>query len=223
MAVRFVSRTHRMAALCCYTFLLEVESTPGSQCSSVSWIQKNQMTPSRIEPTTYVLYHSPSTNYSTVRFLRFILILSSTISFLQIFWQEIYVNCLYMSPSCYTVSVTDPHGRILGFLDRCRHFFFQVAPQLYSRGWVDPVPVPTTSQQIWWRRESNRDLWICSQELWRLDHSGGLSWFKEVTQFVRNRTVLFNAQLRTLYDIVLKFCWRFEIWTYPLTEENILC
>jgi hypothetical protein len=32
------------------------------------------------------------------------------------------------------VSVTDPYDRILGFLDRSRYFFFQVAPQLYSRG-----------------------------------------------------------------------------------------
>jgi hypothetical protein len=32
------------------------------------------------------------------------------------------------------VSATNPHGRILGFLDRSRYFFFQVAPQLYSRG-----------------------------------------------------------------------------------------
>jgi hypothetical protein len=31
---------------------------------------------------------------------------------------------------------------ILGYLDRSRYFFFQVAPQLYSRGWVDPVPDP---------------------------------------------------------------------------------
>jgi hypothetical protein len=38
------------------------------------------------------------------------------------------------------VSVTDPYGRILGFLDRSRYFFFQAAPQLYSRGHVDPVP-----------------------------------------------------------------------------------
>jgi hypothetical protein len=30
--------------------------------------------------------------------------------------------------------VTDPYGRILGFLDRSRYFFYQVAPQLYSRG-----------------------------------------------------------------------------------------
>jgi hypothetical protein len=34
------------------------------------------------------------------------------------------------------------YGRILDFLDRSRYFFFQVAPQLYSRGRVDPVPDP---------------------------------------------------------------------------------
>jgi hypothetical protein len=31
-------------------------------------------------------------------------------------------------------SATDPHGRILDFLDRSRYYFLQVAPQLYSRG-----------------------------------------------------------------------------------------
>jgi hypothetical protein len=34
---------------------------------------------------------------------------------------------------CRVVSATDPHGRILGFLERNRYYFFQVAPQLYSR------------------------------------------------------------------------------------------
>jgi hypothetical protein len=47
---------------------------------------------------------------------------------------------------CRVVSATDPHGRILGFLDRSRYYFFQVAPQLYSRGWLDPVPDP---QKMW--------------------------------------------------------------------------
>jgi hypothetical protein len=42
----------------------------------------------------------------------------------------------------HVVSVMDPYGRILRFLDRNRYCFFQVAPQLYSRGWVDPVPGP---------------------------------------------------------------------------------
>jgi hypothetical protein len=43
---------------------------------------------------------------------------------------------------CHVVSVTNPYGRILGFLDQSRYYFFQVALQLYSRGWVDPVPDP---------------------------------------------------------------------------------
>jgi hypothetical protein len=43
---------------------------------------------------------------------------------------------------CHVISVADPHGRILDFLDWRRYFFFQVTPQLYSRGWVDPVPDP---------------------------------------------------------------------------------
>jgi hypothetical protein len=34
----------------------------------------------------------------------------------------------------HVVSVTDPYGRILGFLDRNRYFFFRVASQLFSRG-----------------------------------------------------------------------------------------
>jgi hypothetical protein len=35
------------------------------------------------------------------------------------------------------VFVTGPYGRILGFLDRNLYFFFQVAPQFYSRCCVD--------------------------------------------------------------------------------------
>jgi hypothetical protein len=42
----------------------------------------------------------------------------------------------------HVVSVTDPYCSILRFLDRSRYFFFQIALQLYSWGWVDPVPNP---------------------------------------------------------------------------------
>jgi hypothetical protein len=49
---------------------------------------------------------------------------------------------IFADRGCHVVSVTDPYGRILGFLDRSRYCLFQVAPQLYSRGWVDPVPDP---------------------------------------------------------------------------------
>jgi hypothetical protein len=41
---------------------------------------------------------------------------------------------LFVDRGCHVESVTDPYGRIPGFLDRSRYFFFQVAPQLYSRG-----------------------------------------------------------------------------------------
>jgi hypothetical protein len=40
------------------------------------------------------------------------------------------------------VGVTDPYGRIVGFIGRSRYLFFQEATQLYSRGSVDPVPDP---------------------------------------------------------------------------------
>jgi hypothetical protein len=33
---------------------------------------------------------------------------------------------------CHVVSLADPYGRIIGFLDWRRYFFFQLAPQLYS-------------------------------------------------------------------------------------------
>jgi hypothetical protein len=36
---------------------------------------------------------------------------------------------------CFVLPIViDPYGRILGFVDRSRYFFFKVAPQLYSRG-----------------------------------------------------------------------------------------
>jgi hypothetical protein len=35
-----------------------------------------------------------------------------------------------------------PRPVFSSFLDRSRYSFFQVAPQLYSRGWADPVPDP---------------------------------------------------------------------------------
>jgi hypothetical protein len=40
----------------------------------------------------------------------------------------------FTNGKCYVVSTTDPYCRILGFLDRSRYYFFQVARQLYSQG-----------------------------------------------------------------------------------------
>jgi hypothetical protein len=73
---------------------------------------------------------------------------------------------------CRVVCATDPHDRILGFLDRSR-YFLQVAPQLYSRGWVDPVPDPLLLRKSGSAGNLTRNLWICSQELWPIHHRGG--------------------------------------------------
>jgi hypothetical protein len=41
---------------------------------------------------------------------------------------------IFADRGCHVVSVTNPYGRILVFLDRSSCYFFQVAPQSYSRG-----------------------------------------------------------------------------------------
>jgi hypothetical protein len=44
--------------------------------------------------------------------------------------------------------------------------FLPLAPQLYSRGWVDPVRDPLLLRKSGSAGNRTRDLWICSQELW---------------------------------------------------------
>jgi hypothetical protein len=68
---------------------------------------------------------------------------------------------------CYVVSVTDPYGRILGFLDRSCYFFVQVAPQLYSRGEVDPVPDPLLIRKS---RSDGNQTWTSGSVVRNSDH-----------------------------------------------------
>jgi hypothetical protein len=63
---------------------------------------------------------------------------------------------------CHVISVTVLYSSILGFLDRSRYFFLRAAPQLYSRGWVDPVPDPLLHRESGGAGNRTR---ICSQEL----------------------------------------------------------
>jgi hypothetical protein len=80
----------------------------------------------------------------------------------------------FVDRRCHVVNVTNPYGCNLDFLDRSRYFFFfQVAPEFYSRGWVDPVPDPLLLRKSGSVGNRTWGLWICSQELWPLDHRGG--------------------------------------------------
>jgi hypothetical protein len=66
----------------------------------------------------------------------------------------------------------------LGFLDRSRYFFTQFTPQLSSRVWVDPVPDSLLLRKSGRAGNQTRDLWICNQKLWPLDHISPLIYFK---------------------------------------------
>jgi hypothetical protein len=60
------------------------------------------------------------------------------------------VPTFFADRGCCVVSVTDPHGCILGILDRNRYCFFQVPLLLRKSGSLG---------------NRTQDLWICSQEL----------------------------------------------------------
>jgi hypothetical protein len=61
----------------------------------------------------------------------------------------------------------------LSFLGRSRYFFFKVAPHLSSRVWDVLVPDPLLLRKSGSAGNRTRELWVCSQELWPLDHRGG--------------------------------------------------
>jgi hypothetical protein len=47
---------------------------------------------------------------------------------------------------------------------------------------VDPIPDPLLLRKSGSTGNRTRDLWICSQKLWPLDHRGGLDWLKKTTR-----------------------------------------
>jgi hypothetical protein len=84
---------------------------------------------------------------------------------------------IFVDRECCVVSTTDPYGRILGFIDRSLNFFFQVASQLYSRGWMGPVPDPLLLRKSGGAENRTRDLWVCSQE-----HNGSLRPYSRISR-----------------------------------------
>jgi hypothetical protein len=93
---------------------------------------------------------------------------------------------------CLVVSVWDPYGCNFYFLDRSCYFFFQVAPQLYSRGWVDPVADPLLV-----RKSGNAGNWTLTSgsEARNFDHytRGGLNLLYYI------KKCYFNPQVTKIY------------------------
>jgi hypothetical protein len=110
---------------------------------------------------------------------------------------------------CHLVSVTDPYCRILGFLNRSRQFFLSSSSSVVLTRLSGPRSRPTTSQKIWQRRESNPDLWICSQELWPVDHRGGHAIGYLLTIFLRCFLFIVNKQMTVSNSILLRE-WNYD-------------
>jgi hypothetical protein len=62
---------------------------------------------------------------------------------------------------------------LLVFLDRSCYIFSSSSSVILSRAWVDPVSDPLLLIKSYSAGNRTRGLWICSQELWPLDDSGG--------------------------------------------------
>jgi hypothetical protein len=116
------------------------------------------------------------------------------------------VSVEFADRGCRVVSATDPHGRILGFLKRSRYYFFQVAPQLYSRGWVDPVPDPLDHRG---GHESNYDIFNCTH------HMSNSLQNLDVYSYLENLFVIRILRLSVMFwvygiNIMLKYGNRIE-------------
>jgi hypothetical protein len=72
----------------------------------------------------------------------------------------------FVDRGCCVVSATDPPPVVsLSFIDWSRYYFFQVAPQLSSRGSVDPVPDPLLLRKSGSAGNRTQEFWICIQKL----------------------------------------------------------
>jgi hypothetical protein len=73
----------------------------------------------------------------------------------------------------------------LEFPNRSRKVFLQIAPQLSSKVWMDPVQDLLLLRKHCRAWKRTRDLWNSSLEVWPLDHSGGPSASYRFTKVMR--------------------------------------
>jgi hypothetical protein len=74
---------------------------------------------------------------------------------------------------CHVVSAADPLRPYSRFPRPEPLIFLSSISSIVLTRLSRPRSIPTTTQNIWQRLESNPDFWICNQELWPLDHRGG--------------------------------------------------
>jgi hypothetical protein len=75
---------------------------------------------------------------------------------------------------CRVVSATDPHGRSSRFSRPEPLLFLPSSSSVVLTRLSGPVPDPLLLRTSGSAENVTRDIWICRQELWPLDHRGGL-------------------------------------------------
>jgi hypothetical protein len=107
----------------------------------------------------------------------------------------------------------------LSFLNRSRYFSFKQLLIYSHKGWVDPVPDPLLVRKSGSAGNQSRVLWVRSQELWPLDHRGGLYWnigFNILTALVMKSPSCHQLGLSEYYKNVFFSL----VYAYPLGHGN---
>jgi hypothetical protein len=79
------------------------------------------------------------------------------------------------------------------------YYFFHAASELYSQGWVDPVPDSLLHRKSGNAGNRTPDLWLYSQELWRQENRGGQHqvWLSKLCEMVKR----LNFQTETSLEV----------------------
>jgi hypothetical protein len=104
----------------------------------------------------------------------------------------------------------------LSFLDLIHYFFFQVAPHLSSQGLSAPGSKPTaTKRKSGSAGNRTRDLWLCSQEVWPIDHRGSQYLHKD--KLIAIRWISFLLLRNAAYKVTSSVSWRLPTPPSPIT------
>jgi hypothetical protein len=119
-----------------------------------------------------------------------------------------------------------PRPLELGFPDRSRYFSIQVAPQLSSRGWVDPVPDPLIFRRSGSAGNRTRDLWICLNFLKTTEDILALNYFLVLTRRSQGNNGLsariITVKIRTRNDAIWWHAWCLEDSFHILVARHTL-
>jgi hypothetical protein len=97
---------------------------------------------------------------------------------------------------CRAVSATNPHGREIRFYRPDPRLSIQLAPHINTRRWVDPVLDPLLLRKSGSAGNQTQDLWICSQEVWPLDHRGG-----PICHYTKHKSTPYYSKHPRLYGL----------------------